>query len=1164
MATTLDEQALFEGARHLESREAREAYLREACGDDAATAERLQALLKAHDEGASFLEAPAAPFVATIDESSLETSLAEGPGTVIGPYKLLEQIGEGGFGVVFMAEQTQPVRRKVALKILKPGMDTKQVVARFEAERQALALMDHPNIAKVFDAGTIADFRLQIADCRIEAEDKAASSNLQSEICNLQLSGRPYFVMELVKGIPITDYCDQNHLTPRQRLDLFIPVCQAVQHAHQKGIIHRDLKPSNILVVMHDTTPVPKIIDFGIAKALGQELTDKTLFTGFAQMVGTPLYMSPEQAGQSGLDIDTRSDIYSLGVLLYELLTGTTPFSKQRFKQATYDEIRRIIREEDPPKPSTRLSASKDSLPSVAAQRQTEPAKLSKLVRGELDWIVMKALEKDRNRRYETANGFALDVQRYLADEPVEACPPSVGYRFRKFARRNRAVLATTTAVVLALLVAVGSLIGAVTVLAAGNAQTRKQQEETEKALLSEKEAAQKLDKALQRQRRLSSFHRLALAERELAANNISRAEELLEEISAEERGLEWNLLKGLRTGPQVLRDSGSWLVDVAISPDGQRVASCGLGPLSILGELNLWDAANGRRIARLGGPLGGHLGPVVCLAFSPDGKRLASAGLDRVIHIWDVQTQKSIGVMRGHGGFILSLAFHPDGSRLASAGMDQTARVWDVASGEEKLCYRGHSANVSCVAFSPDGHRLASWGMDNLVRIWDARSGENVMQLSGHSGRVFSLAYRQDGKQIASGGAMGLSVWDTASGKQLQSLQGIDNGALRLTYSPDGQRLIAGCWNRTVKIWDLETGGETLVLRGHGDMVMGVGVSADGRRLVSAGFDGTVRLWYPPQAAERPGQSQNPRVLRGHEKEPAGMAFSPDGRRLASCSLDRTIRIWDLTTDKVLHTLKGHAEPLSSLAFSADGKQLTSVCFEGTMMTWDVESGELLRARPKHLGPVLATGFIVAFRPDGRRLASTPDDVTVKVWDVATGQEQWAKPPRIGVTPPLTMAYSPDGRQIAAAATGVIKVWDAATAAELHSFPGTKHMVHFLAFHPDGRQLATASWDGLVTLWDIKSGKKVHTLRGHTDRAIGVAFSPDGRRLASSSCDNTVILWDTQTGKKLNTLTGHIGYTLALAFSGDGKTLATSSGHRYRGEILLWNVAALERKSED
>jgi serine/threonine protein kinase/tetratricopeptide (TPR) repeat protein len=395
----------------------RAAFLEEACAGDADLRQRVEALLKAHSDPGGFLDPPAGAAPATVAEPA-----AERPGVVIGPYKLLEQIGEGGFGVVFLAEQTHPVRRRVALKVLKPGMDTRQVVARFEAERQALAILDHPNIARVFDGGATP-------------------------------SGRPYFVMELVKGVAITEYCDQNQLTPRQRLELFLGACHAVQHAHQKGIIHRDLKPSNILVSVHDTVPVVKVIDFGVAKAVGQELTDKTLFTGFAQMVGTPLYMSPEQAGQSGLDVDTRSDIYSLGVLLYELLTGTTPFDRERFRRAAYDEIRRIIREEDPPRPSTRLSDSGDALPSISARRHTVPAQLTKMVRGELDWIVMKCLEKDRNRRYETANGFAQDVQRHLAGEPVQAVPPSAGYRFRKFARRNRAALMTAGLVLLALLV---------------------------------------------------------------------------------------------------------------------------------------------------------------------------------------------------------------------------------------------------------------------------------------------------------------------------------------------------------------------------------------------------------------------------------------------------------------------------------------------------------------------------------------------------------------------------------------------------------------------------------------------------------------------------------------------------------------------------------------
>ena len=383
----------FSSALDFALRAEREAYLDDACAGKPELRSEVDALLKAHEKAGSFLDGPAYDGNRTTDAEPI----AERPGTFVGPYKLLEQIGEGGFGVVFMAEQERPMRRRVAVKVIKPGMDTRQVIARFEAERQALALMDHPNIARVLDAG---------------ATD----------------SGRPYFVMELVKGVPLTDFCDKNRLTIEERLRLFMLVCQAVQHAHQKGIIHRDIKPTNVLVTLHDGVPVAKVIDFGVAKATGQRLTDKTLFTAFAQMVGTPLYMSPEQAEMSGLDVDTRSDIYSLGVLLYELLTGTTPFTKEQLQDAAYDEIRRVIREEEPPKPSTRLSTS-ETLPSIAANRHTEPARLNKDVRGELDWIVMKALEKDRNRRYETASAFAADVERYLTDEPVAACPPSAGYR---------------------------------------------------------------------------------------------------------------------------------------------------------------------------------------------------------------------------------------------------------------------------------------------------------------------------------------------------------------------------------------------------------------------------------------------------------------------------------------------------------------------------------------------------------------------------------------------------------------------------------------------------------------------------------------------------------------------------------------------------------------
>src|SRR6266699_1427484 len=394
--------AIFDAAVELPP-ERRAAYVLAACAGEDLLRQRVEALLRAHDSAGTFMDSLAV-------DSRRETPVvkpSEQPGDRIGRYKLLQQIGEGGCGVVYMAEQQEPVRRRVALKVIKLGMDTKQVIARFEAERQALALMDHPNIAKVFDAG---------------------ATN----------TGRPFFVMELVRGIKLTDYCDQNNLPTSERLGLFIQVCRAIQHAHQKGIIHRDIKPSNILVTLHDGVPVPKVIDFGIAKATAGELTDKTIYTQFQQFIGTPAYISPEQAEMSGLDMDTRSDIYSLGVLLYELLVGRTPFDGKELLMSGLDEMRRTIREKEPLRPSTRLSAiTPEELTVTAKRRSAEPPKLVHALQGDLDWIVMKCLEKDRARRYETASSLSADLKRYLQNEPVVARPPSAGYQFRKFVRRH-------------------------------------------------------------------------------------------------------------------------------------------------------------------------------------------------------------------------------------------------------------------------------------------------------------------------------------------------------------------------------------------------------------------------------------------------------------------------------------------------------------------------------------------------------------------------------------------------------------------------------------------------------------------------------------------------------------------------------------------------------
>ena len=559
----------------------RRTFLDAATGEDAALRARVEALLAAHDDPDSYLDEQAAALGPTVNHVPA-APLAEQVGTLIGPYKLLEQIGEGGMGVVYMADQQKPVRRRVALKIIKAGMDTRQVIARFEAERQALAIMDHSNIARVLDAG---------------ATD----------------SGRPYFVMELVRGIPITEYCDRNNLPVHERLELFVQVCHAVQHAHQKGIIHRDIKPSNVLVTLNDGRPVPKVIDFGVAKATNQQLTEKTLFTAFAQMVGTPLYMSPEQAEMSSLDIDTRSDIYSLGVLLYELLTGTTPFDQERLRAAAYGEMIRIIREEEPPKPSTRISTLGVARTATAAHRQIDAHRLGQLVRGDLDWIVMKALEKDRTRRYDTAGDFAADVVRHLGDEPVEACPPSAAYRIRKFIRRNR--LQVAVAAVMILLLVGGTVASTLGLVWANRAEreVRQQKEivtnERDHAVRAQTEAQDQRHKAESETRRaqLEFAKSLVIGGDAFTAGGdfasayarYAEAHSELERLGSPLGRLDLSLIRLYRLSPPPLwkaqapgGDPPAWVV---LPTRREIVVACGDG------KFRVWDLVSGQQRAHDG-----------------------------------------------------------------------------------------------------------------------------------------------------------------------------------------------------------------------------------------------------------------------------------------------------------------------------------------------------------------------------------------------------------------------------------------------------------------------------------------------------------------------------------------------------------------------------------
>jgi serine/threonine protein kinase/WD40 repeat protein len=1002
----------------------REAFVSAATDGDEELRREVRRLLAANEEARTYLDSP----ISAEAEAEMERLQPEKAGHWIGPYKLMEQIGEGGFGTVWVADQERPVRRRVALKIIKMGMDTKEVMARFEQERQALAMMDHPHIAKVFDAGATQ-------------------------------WGRPFFVMELVRGITITEYCDRGHLPIAERLALFVQVCNAVQHAHQKGIIHRDLKPSNILVTVVDGQALPKVIDFGVAKATQhQRLTDLTIYTQFQQMIGTPLYMSPEQAEMSALDVDTRTDIYALGVLLYELLIGRTPFDADTLMTASYDEMRRLIREEEAPVPSLALCNTPPEVLSVIARhRQCEPPALIHSVRGDLDWIVMKALEKERARRYDTANGLSMDVLRHLRCEPVVARPPSRTYRFGRLVRRNRLVFAAAGAVAAALIIGLGASMVSLSnernaltserKALAGEAEQRKFAEEQRRQAQISANAARESELKAQRFLYAGDMY---LVQQALRANNVGRARMLLDRHrpasgGIDLRGWEWRYLwQECRSGAQVMlnKREGSAVYSASFSPDGTQLL-VGFSD----GQVELWNVAERKLERVVQAPFNQH----AYAAFSPRGGSFVATMGPRVIKSVDLRTGVETQLCTVEG-LVRDLSFSNDGEWLAmlSRAPDRL-KILHAIDGTSIMDYplpTGGGMLFNNVRISPEKNRMyVSCGAFNkpIVRCVSVPDGRIVWEIP--------IGTNED-SETPSRSETGFSAMD---------------------LSPDGRRLViaTGYLDPKIRVLDAENGVLVKELKGHTRYVLQVLFSDDGRILASTSEDQTVRLWDTATWTRIAGP------LRGHNHEVNAIAISDKSHLIASGNKDGEVLLWDTRIQRLAngrrdlpsHIQSAVALPVSRtvLGRTADGK-------------WSLVDLLTLAEQPLPPSQISADGLYPKLFPSKYRRSPKAIDKGL-----------------LGLRGRLSApAISPDGKMmVVASESGEIGFYDAKSLARIDIVRSNLPSVFGATFSPDSQRVVLSTGgDGGVTVWDATIRQELVSLSSKGSLLSSIEFTDDGNTI--------------------------------------------------------------------
>ena len=1090
---------IFHQASEITDPKKRKAYLDEACEGNEKLRAEVEVLLSSDEQAGSFLAVPPIDPDITLDTSS------EGlPGTKIGRYELIQLIGEGGMGLVYLAQQKRPVKRQVALKIIKPGMDSKEVIARFEAERQALAVLEHPNIARVFDAGTTD-------------------------------AGRPYFVMEHVKGLPITRYCDEHKLNIEQRLRLFKDICEAVHHAHQKGIIHRDLKPSNILVSVHGDRAVPKIIDFGIAKAMANTLTEKTVVTYQGQLLGTPEYMSPEQVDLAVQDIDTRSDIYSLGVVLYELLAGVLPFERASLQKLSFAELQRTIREQEPVTPSHRLSSLGEEAKTIAASRMTQVVPLTRRLHRELEWIPLKAMRKDRCRRYKSASEMADDVQNYLNGNPLIAGPETSMYRVQKFVRKHAGSVATlaltAAAIILGLVISITMYIKAEDARS-HEAVARADAEESRKhAEQAEEDMAAKAEEY----RQLLYFNRIALADTKRREGDVANARKLLQLCPVELRRWEWHRLDySLDQAHTTLHGHRDIPRSVAFSPDGKRFISG-----SYDRTIKIWNAATGKEIMTLEG----HNRCVNSVAYSPKGDYIVSGGDDNTIRIWDAWTGSLENTIQAkHEAGVSGVAFSSDGRRIVSCSMYESAiKIWDAGTGAQHSALTSDITTISSVIFGPDDHHVIVAG-DEDIEVWDIDAVKLVRRFSGHRGYVSCLQLSSDSKSIISGSYDDtIKIWNISTGEERITLHGHRNSVKSVAISQDGTRVASGDYDNLIKVWDPETGNELATLRGHTYTVTSLAFSPDGKRVLSSGWDNQIKLWnthdnYVAVNFESQGVfglafspdgsriistgardtiwdvQSGVEILTVNKENPNILticsAFSPDMKYIALGGMD-TIRIWNANSGSQINTLRGHRSYVTSIAFSPNGRYIASGGIDNAIRIWDASSGTQLSVLNGHKKGIMS----VEFDREGKHILSSSDDGTVKLWDVSTGVNVKTIGAAIHMFGLGGASLSPDGSRVAVAAGKIIRVFNLESEGELIAMRGHAGMVYSVSFSPDGERIVSKGGDETAKIWDSITGTELMTFE--TGNAKGNAvFSPDGRSIASVS-ENGILIWDSKSSSK-------------------------------------------------